>query len=207
MAEILLRHSRGINVICRYGGDEFAVLLVETSKAGARLYADRIRYVLSSYQFAHGRPRDGELRHRLAARGRGAHRRRSDPRRRRGAVRGQARRQEPRVSPRGRRRGAARGFRGQGRMSEPSVPQAGAHRRGRRQGPARAARGLRHRRLPVPRGGQRARGAGRASSGERPPLTLTDIKMPVMDGLEFLSQRARHRRRRGRSSSSPAWAT
>jgi len=34
MAEILLRHSRGINVICRYGGDEFAVLLVETSKAG-----------------------------------------------------------------------------------------------------------------------------------------------------------------------------
>ena len=55
MAEILLRHSRGINVICRYGGDEFAALLVETSKAGARLYADRIRYVLSSYQFAHGR--------------------------------------------------------------------------------------------------------------------------------------------------------
>jgi diguanylate cyclase (GGDEF)-like protein len=55
MAEILLRHSRGINVICRYGGDEFAVLLVETSKAGARLYADRIRYVLSSYQFGHRR--------------------------------------------------------------------------------------------------------------------------------------------------------
>jgi diguanylate cyclase (GGDEF)-like protein len=55
MAEILLRHSRGINVICRYGGDEFAVLLVETSKAGARLYADRIRYVLPSYPFTHGR--------------------------------------------------------------------------------------------------------------------------------------------------------
>ena len=55
MAEILLRHSRGINVICRYGGDEFAVLLVETSKAGARLYADRIRYVLPSHQFSHRR--------------------------------------------------------------------------------------------------------------------------------------------------------
>jgi len=55
MAEILLRHSRGINVICRYGGDEFAILLVETSKAGARLYADRIRFVLSSSQFAHRR--------------------------------------------------------------------------------------------------------------------------------------------------------
>jgi diguanylate cyclase (GGDEF)-like protein len=56
MAEILLRHSRGINVICRYGGDRFAIALVETSKAGARLYADRIRYVLSSHQFAHKRP-------------------------------------------------------------------------------------------------------------------------------------------------------
>jgi diguanylate cyclase (GGDEF)-like protein len=55
MAEILLKQSRGINVICRYGGDEFAVLLVETSKSGARLYADRIRYVLSTWPFAHGR--------------------------------------------------------------------------------------------------------------------------------------------------------
>jgi diguanylate cyclase (GGDEF)-like protein len=55
VAEILLKHSRGINVICRYGGDEFAVLLVETSKAGARLYADRIRYVLSNHAFSHGR--------------------------------------------------------------------------------------------------------------------------------------------------------
>ena len=55
MAEILLKHSRGINVLCRYGGDEFAILLVETSKGGARLYADRIRYVLPTYRFAHGR--------------------------------------------------------------------------------------------------------------------------------------------------------
>jgi diguanylate cyclase (GGDEF)-like protein len=55
MAEILLKQSRGINVICRYGGDEFAVLLVETSKSGARLYADRIRYVLSTWSFGHGR--------------------------------------------------------------------------------------------------------------------------------------------------------
>jgi diguanylate cyclase (GGDEF)-like protein len=55
MSDILLRYSRGINVICRYGGDEFAVLLVETSKAGAKLYADRIRHVLSTHRFAHGR--------------------------------------------------------------------------------------------------------------------------------------------------------
>ncbi len=55
VAQLLLKHSRGINVICRYGGDEFAVLLVETSKAGARLYADRIRQVLATHPFAHGR--------------------------------------------------------------------------------------------------------------------------------------------------------
>jgi two-component system, cell cycle response regulator len=55
MADILLKYSRGINVISRWGGDEFAVLLVETTKAGARLYADRIRQVLSEYPFAPGR--------------------------------------------------------------------------------------------------------------------------------------------------------
>lgn len=55
VAQLLLKHSRGINVICRYGGDEFAVLLVETSKASARLYADRIRQVLATHPFAHGR--------------------------------------------------------------------------------------------------------------------------------------------------------
>jgi diguanylate cyclase (GGDEF)-like protein len=56
MAEILLKHSRGINVICRYGGDEFAILLVETSKGGARQYADRIRDIVAAHRFGHGRP-------------------------------------------------------------------------------------------------------------------------------------------------------
>ncbi|HEY3064827.1 MAG TPA: GGDEF domain-containing protein [Methylomirabilota bacterium] len=56
IAQILMKHSRGINVVSRYGGDEFAILLVETSKAGARLYADRIRQVVSQYPFSHGKP-------------------------------------------------------------------------------------------------------------------------------------------------------
>ena len=56
VAQLLLKHSRGINVVCRYGGDEYAVLLVETSKAGARLYGDRIRQVIAGYSFSHGRP-------------------------------------------------------------------------------------------------------------------------------------------------------
>jgi diguanylate cyclase (GGDEF)-like protein len=55
VSQILMKHSRGINVVSRYGGDEFAVLLVETSKAGARLYADRIREVVAKYPFSHGR--------------------------------------------------------------------------------------------------------------------------------------------------------
>jgi diguanylate cyclase (GGDEF)-like protein len=56
IAQILMKHSRGINVVSRYGGDEFAILLVETSKAGARLYADRIRQVISGFPFSHGKP-------------------------------------------------------------------------------------------------------------------------------------------------------
>src|SRR5215475_10749499 len=55
VAQIFMKHSRGINVVARYGGDEFAVLLVETSRAGARLYADRIREVVAKYPFSHGK--------------------------------------------------------------------------------------------------------------------------------------------------------
>lgn len=54
VGELLLKHSRGINVICRYGGDEFAVLLVETPKAGAQIYADLIRHALEHHVFPHG---------------------------------------------------------------------------------------------------------------------------------------------------------
>lgn len=54
-AELLLRQSRGINVISRYGGDEFMILLVETTKAGARLYSERIRHVVADYQFRYER--------------------------------------------------------------------------------------------------------------------------------------------------------
>ena len=54
VGELLLKHSRGINVMCRYGGDEFAILLVETPKAGAQVYADRIRHVLEHHVFPHG---------------------------------------------------------------------------------------------------------------------------------------------------------
>src|SRR5438552_14965589 len=55
IGQILMKHSRGINVVSRYGGDEFAVLLVETSKTGAQLYAERIRQVVATFPFSHGK--------------------------------------------------------------------------------------------------------------------------------------------------------
>jgi len=55
VGQVLVKHSRGINVVSRYGGDEFAVLLVETAKTGARVYADRIRHIIEHFPFSHGR--------------------------------------------------------------------------------------------------------------------------------------------------------
>ena len=54
VAQLLHQHSRGINVLARYGGDEFVILLAETPKSGAAIYAERMRQVVSTHQFAHG---------------------------------------------------------------------------------------------------------------------------------------------------------
>jgi len=56
IADVLVKSSRDIDVICRYGGDEFAILLVETPRAGARPYAQRIRDILSASSSSHGQP-------------------------------------------------------------------------------------------------------------------------------------------------------
>src|SRR2546421_3594887 len=55
LGQILMKHSRGINVVARFGGDEFTILLVETPKAGAQLYAERIRQVVATFPFSHGK--------------------------------------------------------------------------------------------------------------------------------------------------------
>jgi diguanylate cyclase (GGDEF)-like protein len=55
VAQLMVRHSRGDNIIARYGGDEFAILLVETPKSGASYYAERIRQALADYPFSHSR--------------------------------------------------------------------------------------------------------------------------------------------------------
>jgi diguanylate cyclase (GGDEF)-like protein len=56
VADVLLRHSRGVDVVARLGGDEFALLLPQTEEAGARRCAERIREALGEHRFAHGRP-------------------------------------------------------------------------------------------------------------------------------------------------------
>jgi diguanylate cyclase (GGDEF)-like protein len=55
LTQLLVNNSRSFSVVTRYGGDEFAVLLVNTPKAGAMRYADRIHRVVEAHAFAHGR--------------------------------------------------------------------------------------------------------------------------------------------------------
>jgi diguanylate cyclase (GGDEF)-like protein len=55
VADLLLKNSRAIDVISRYGGDEFAILLVETPRAVAFAYTERIRACLSACVLSHRR--------------------------------------------------------------------------------------------------------------------------------------------------------
>ena len=54
VAQLLLAHSRDFTLITRYGGDEFAILLVETPKAGALAYAQRLKALIEQHPFKHG---------------------------------------------------------------------------------------------------------------------------------------------------------
>ena len=53
-AQVIAANSRSFSVVTRYGGDEFAVLLVNTPKAGAVKYARRIKDVIERHAFTHG---------------------------------------------------------------------------------------------------------------------------------------------------------
>src|SRR6185503_9668577 len=129
----------------------------------------------------------GQLRHRRAARGRRAHRGGDHPGRRRGPVLGQAIRQEPGVHVRGHHGHAAaraRGGTGLSRSEQPAgvlIVDDDRHIRDI----------LRELFLSsgydarVAADGQEALEAFDAA---RPPLTVTDVHMPVMDGVELLKK-------------------
>jgi len=53
-AQLIVANSRSFSVVTRYGGDEFAVLLVNTPKTGAVKYAQRIKDVIERHRFPHG---------------------------------------------------------------------------------------------------------------------------------------------------------
>jgi diguanylate cyclase (GGDEF)-like protein len=54
VAQVLTRNSRSFSIVTRYGGDEFAVLLVNTPRAGALSYAARIKQAIEEHPFTHG---------------------------------------------------------------------------------------------------------------------------------------------------------
>jgi diguanylate cyclase (GGDEF)-like protein len=54
VAQLIAVNSRSFSVVTRYGGDEFAVLLVNTPKSGAVTYARRIRDIIERHRFVHG---------------------------------------------------------------------------------------------------------------------------------------------------------
>ncbi len=56
LAEILTEHLRLPDVVCRYGGEEFAAFLPETSMGGAFTTAERVRDAVENHKFCSGNP-------------------------------------------------------------------------------------------------------------------------------------------------------
>jgi diguanylate cyclase (GGDEF)-like protein len=62
LADVLRSAVRDVDVVCRYGGEEFAVLLPETDAEGAFVAAEKLRDAVASHLFPDG---DGTPAHRL----------------------------------------------------------------------------------------------------------------------------------------------
>jgi diguanylate cyclase (GGDEF)-like protein len=52
LGSVLKRSVREVDVVCRYGGEEFSVALPETDAAGAYVVAEKIREAVATYSFA-----------------------------------------------------------------------------------------------------------------------------------------------------------
>lgn len=56
LARLLRSLSRKVDVPCRIGGEEFAVLLPETEKSGGKIFAERVRHMVESTLVGAGDP-------------------------------------------------------------------------------------------------------------------------------------------------------
>lgn len=54
VADVLQQHCRSSDIVCRYGGEEFCVLMPETDEGGAAIWADRIRERIGKLKIALG---------------------------------------------------------------------------------------------------------------------------------------------------------
>lgn len=62
VAQLIRTHSRDVDIICRYGGDEFAVLTPETSLAGAVAKAETLRKAVEDHKFTNVLGTDAKIR-------------------------------------------------------------------------------------------------------------------------------------------------
>lgn len=53
LSKILKKETRSTNILARYGGEEFIVLLQNTDKNNAMIYAEKARRLVKSYPFQH----------------------------------------------------------------------------------------------------------------------------------------------------------
>lgn len=53
LTELLKNHSRKMDFVCRYGGEEFSIILPQTNKPEALAIAERLRQDIEKYPFSH----------------------------------------------------------------------------------------------------------------------------------------------------------